>query len=214
MAKKADSSDQDAIVIKKYANRRLYNTATSSYVTLDHLAEMVKAGQDFAVKDAKSGEDITRSVLTQIIFEEEGKGQNLLPISFLRQLIGFYGDSLQGFIPSYLEMSMATFAKEQERLRERMAVTFGGHNNLQKFEEQMRQNMAMFDNAMRMFAPFSGVPSSTKPANQEGEEDHGTVAVKERERELIAERDRELDTLKEQMAQMQQQLRKLADKDS
>ena len=113
------SSEKAPITIKKYANRRLYNTASSSYVTLEHLSDMVKEGVDFVVYDAKTGEDITRPVLTQIIFEEEnrGGGQNLLPIQFLRQLIGFYGNSMQSFLPSYLELSLATFAQQQERMR-------------------------------------------------------------------------------------------------
>ena len=115
--KDAGSKSGDKVIIKKYANRRLYNTASSSYVTLDHLSEMVKEGIDFAVFDAKSNEDITRSVLTQIIFEEESRGQNLLPIQFLRQLIGFYGDQMQSFVPTYLEMSLEGFARQQENLR-------------------------------------------------------------------------------------------------
>src|SRR6202035_6021783 len=133
----------DPVVIKKYANRRLYNTKTSSYVTLDHLCEMVKEGTDFEVHDARTGEDITRSVLTQIIFEEESKGQNLLPIRFLRQLIRFYGDSLQAFIPGYLDMSMESFTKNQEQMRSRMAETFGGGS--QALEAMTRQNLAMFE---------------------------------------------------------------------
>ena len=151
MAKKTSSTDDDVIVIKKYANRRLYNTATSSYVTLDHLCEMVKQSKEFVVRDAKTGDDITRSVLTQIIFEEEGKGQNLLPINFLRQLIRFYGDSLQSFIPSYLEMSMNSFSKEQEKLRHRVTNVLGGRERLSQFEDQIRHNLEMFDNTMRMF---------------------------------------------------------------
>ena len=115
----------DRVVIKKYANRRLYNTASSSYVTLEHLSDMVKQGVDFVVYDAKTNEDITRTVLTQIIFEEESKGSSLLPIQFLRQLIGFYGDSMQGFLPAYLEMSMETFSKSQENLRDQFSRTFG-----------------------------------------------------------------------------------------
>src|ERR1700754_2422107 len=113
---------QDPVTIKKYANRRLYNTGTSTYVTLEDLASMVKAGEDFVVFDAKSGEDITRSVLTQIIFEQENKeGQNLLPVTVLRQLIRFYGDSLQALVPSYLEFSMENLTREQQKLREQMA---------------------------------------------------------------------------------------------
>jgi len=143
----------ERIVIKKYANRRLYNTGSSSYVTLEHLREMVKEGVDFVVYDAKSGDDITRSVLAQIIFEEEGKGQNLLPIQFLRQLIGFYGDQMQSFVPSYLEMSLAAFAQQQERLREQFGLsTLSGPPG---YQEQVRQNMALFDRAMKMFTPFA-----------------------------------------------------------
>ncbi|HMQ57955.1 MAG TPA: polyhydroxyalkanoate synthesis repressor PhaR [Rhizobiaceae bacterium] len=149
-------------MIKKYANRRLYNTGTSTYVTLEDLAEMVKNGEDFVVQDAKSAEDITHSVLTQIIFEQEGKsGQNMLPIPFLRQLISFYGDQMQMIVPSYLEHSMAAFAKEQERLREQMTKAIGktpldmmGMNPMQVVEETTRRNMEMFQNAMRMFSPF------------------------------------------------------------
>jgi polyhydroxyalkanoate synthesis repressor PhaR len=141
------------VVIKKYANRRLYNTSTSMYVTLDHLAQMVKDKTDFVVYDAKSGDDITRSVLTQIIFEEESKGQNLLPISFLRQLIGFYGDNLQGLVPQYLDMSMQSFAKNQEQMRAAMKGAFG-FNPFAQMEQQTRQSMAMFEQAMKMFNPF------------------------------------------------------------
>ncbi|MHA7872698.1 MAG: polyhydroxyalkanoate synthesis repressor PhaR, partial [Hyphococcus sp.] len=143
-------------VIKKYANRRLYNTATSSYVTLDYLADMVKNGEDFVVYDAKSGEDITHSVLTQIIFEEESKGQNLLPIQFLRQLIKFYGDSLQSFIPSYLEMSMDAFARNQEDMRDRMRGAFGNTPGYAMFEESVRKNMELYQQAMKMFSPMAG----------------------------------------------------------
>ena len=147
----------EAAVIKKYANRRLYNTATSSYVTLDYLAEMVKNGDDFVVYDAKSGEDITHSVLTQIIFEEESKGQNLLPIQFLRQLIKFYGDSLQSFVPSYLEMSMDAFSKNQEDMRERMRGAFGNTPGYAMFEESVRKNMELYQQAMKMFSPMGGM---------------------------------------------------------
>ena len=146
------------VVIKKYANRRLYNTQTSSYVTLDHLAQMVKEGTEFEVQDARSGEDITRSVLTQIIFEEEAKGQNLLPIKFLRQLIRFYGDSLQAFVPGYLDMSMDSFTKNQGAMRGRIAEALGGGN--QMIENLTRQNLAMFERAMQMFSPFGATMRS------------------------------------------------------
>ncbi|GAB3439509.1 polyhydroxyalkanoate synthesis repressor PhaR [Insolitispirillum peregrinum] len=144
------------ITIKKYANRRLYNTATSSYVTLDHLCQMVKDGTDFVVYDAKSGDDITRSVLTQIIVEEESKGQNLLPIGFLRQLISFYGDSLGGLVPRYLEHSMQSFARNEEQMRSLLHNAFEGIFPLQNFEEMNKQNVALFENAMKMFTPFYG----------------------------------------------------------
>jgi polyhydroxyalkanoate synthesis repressor PhaR len=140
------------VVIKKYANRRLYNTQTSSYVTLDHLAAMVKDGTEFEVQDARTGEDITRSVLTQIIFEEEAKGQSLLPIKFLRQLIRFYGDSLQTFVPGYLDMSMESFTKNQGAMRDRIAEALGGGNHM--IENMTRQNLQLFENAMAMFTPF------------------------------------------------------------
>src|SRR6195256_6685786 len=120
-----NSSGAKPVVVKKYANRRLYNTATSSYVTLDDLATLIKEGGDFVVHDAKTGEDLTRSVLTQIIVEQEQKGQNLLPISFLRQLIGFYGDSMQFLVPGYLEQAMVSFARNQEQMRKSLRTTFG-----------------------------------------------------------------------------------------
>ena len=158
------------VVIKKYANRRLYNTSTSAYVTLEHLSQMVKDKTDFVVYDAKTGDEITRSVLTQIIFEEESMGgQTLLPIPFLRQLISFYGDSLQGVVPQYLEMSMSQFARNQEQMRSYLRNAFG-FNPFQQFETMGKQNMAMFEQAMRVFNPFQAgqsgqPPASAKPAN-------------------------------------------------
>ncbi|MEW5727539.1 MAG: polyhydroxyalkanoate synthesis repressor PhaR [Pseudomonadota bacterium] len=166
------TAQQAPITIKKYANRRLYNTATSSYVTLDHLAQMVKDGADFVVYDAKTGEDITRSVLTQIIVEEESKGgQNLLPISFLRQLIGFYGDSLGGLVPRYLEYSMQAFARNEQQMRGMMQNALDGLFPFNPFEEMGKQNMAFFENAMKMFTPFmppgeGGVPAAKPPAGE------------------------------------------------
>ncbi|HEX2645800.1 MAG TPA: polyhydroxyalkanoate synthesis repressor PhaR [Candidatus Dormibacteraeota bacterium] len=140
-------------VVKKYANRRLYNTATSSYVTLDDLAQMIKAGGDFVVYDAKSGEDITRSVLTQIIVEQEQKGHNLLPISFLRQLISFYGDSMQFLVPGYLEQAMVAFARNQEQMRDSLRATFGIFP-FGQFEEMGKQNLALFERALKMLSPY------------------------------------------------------------
>ena len=141
------------VVVKKYANRRLYNTETSSYITLDNLADMIRAGRDFVVYDAKSGEDITRGVLTQIIVEEESKGTSMLPTAFLRQLIGFYGGSLQGVVPRYLEQAMSTFARQQQQLRQVVQQTFSPFMPV-SVEEVSRQNVAMIERAMSMFNPF------------------------------------------------------------
>ncbi|MFQ5563885.1 MAG: polyhydroxyalkanoate synthesis repressor PhaR [Parvularculaceae bacterium] len=198
-AKSRDDEDGKPVVIKKYANRRLYNTATSSYVTLDYLSEMVKDGQDFVVYDAKTGEDITHSVLTQIIFEEESKGQNLLPIQFLRQLIQFYGDSLQSFVPSYLEMSMDAFSRNQEKMRAQMREAFGGAPGYQLFEDSVRQNMALYEQAMKMFAPMGGVYTQAGAAQKSG----GAPAGEEKD---------DIGELKAQLAALQNQLDKLEKK--
>lgn len=164
------------IAIKKYANRRLYNTGTSTYVTLDDLAGMVKRGEEFTVQDAKSGEDITHSVLTQIIFEQESKtGNTLLPISFLRQLISYYGDQMQAVVPSFLEHSMQSFTDQQAQMQEQITKTFGetpiGKNfqlPIQMVEEQVRRNTEIFQNAMKMFSPFAGGPAAdAKPKKAE-----------------------------------------------
>jgi polyhydroxyalkanoate synthesis repressor PhaR len=150
------------VVVKKYANRRLYNTATSSYVTLEDLAKMIKEGGEFTVHDAKTSDDITRSVLTQIIVEQEQKGQNLLPISFLRQLISFYGDSMQFLVPGYLEQAMVSFARNQDQMRETLRATFGIFP-FGQFEEMGKQNMVLFEQALKMLSPF-GNAASAKPA--------------------------------------------------
>ena len=158
------------IVIKKYANRRLYNTATSSYVTLDDLSRMVKAHSDFVVYDAKTGEDITRAVLTQIIVEEEGKGgQNMLPISFLRQLIGLYGDSMQWLVPRYLEHAMSTFGRNQEQMRKSLQDAFGGLFPFGSLEQMGKQNLALFEQTMKMFSPFGQTTAADKAADKGGE---------------------------------------------
>ncbi len=196
VADKNGSANQP-ITIKKYANRRLYNTAKSSYVTLDHLAQMVRDGQDFIVNDAKTGEDITRGVLAQIIFEEEAKGQTMLPANFLRQLIRLYGDTLQGFVPGYLEASMETFARNQEAMREQVRQAFEANPALANFEALARSNMEWFENALRMFAPFA-TGMGPKPDNP---------AAKPPKKDV------ELEELKEQLAAMQSQLAKLV-KDS
>jgi len=155
-----NASAEKPITIKKYANRRLYNTATSSYVTLDHLAQMVKQNEEFVVYDAKTGEDITRAVLTQIIVEEEGKGgQHLLPISFLRNLIGFYGDSLGRLLPRYLEHSMGAFLNHEGQMRQYLENMLGGLFPFSPLDELSKQNIALFDSAMKMFVPFYGTQS-------------------------------------------------------
>ncbi|SJZ90821.1 polyhydroxyalkanoate synthesis repressor PhaR [Enhydrobacter aerosaccus] len=193
------------VVIKKYANRRLYNTATSAYVTLDHLSQMVKDKTDFVVYDAKTGEEITRSVLTQIIFEEESKGgQTLLPIPFLRQLISFYGDSLQGVVPQYLEMSMTQFARNQEQMRHYMQNAFG-FNPFQQFESMGKQNMAMFEQAMRMFNPFAAGQGAAAHAN-------GAEAPKQEPSAPSAGSPEAIDELKRKLDELQGQLAALSKK--
>jgi polyhydroxyalkanoate synthesis repressor PhaR len=159
------ASQNESVVIKKYANRRLYNTSTSTYVTLGNLGEMVKGGTEFNVYDAKSNEDITRSVLAQIIVEEEGKpGQNLLPISFLRRLIGFYGDNMQWLVPKYLEHSLQSLTKNQEQIRDYFQKTFGNIFPFNNTLEQMsKQNMALFENTMQMFSPQMFSPQMFSP---------------------------------------------------
>jgi polyhydroxyalkanoate synthesis repressor PhaR len=190
--------------IKKYANRRLYNTGTSTYVTLEDLAGMVKGGDDFVVVDAKTGEDITRSVLTQIIFEQENKGQNLLPITFLRQLIRFYGDSIQNLIPTYLDFSIDSLVRDQEKLRGQMASAFGAGaftpgafapGAIDAVSQQVRRNTEMFEQAMRMFLPF---------ANQQREAAAATEKPAEPAKSGI-------DALRRQIDEMQRQLDKLSD---
>jgi polyhydroxyalkanoate synthesis repressor PhaR len=187
----------EPITIKKYANRRLYNTGTSSYVTLEDLAAMVKAGEDFVVYDAKTGEDITRSVLAQIIFEQENKeGQNLLPINFLRQLIRFYGDSMQMLVPRYLEASIESLTREQEKFRQQLTQAFGT-GAFGPLEDQVRRNMEMFQRAFAMFTPFA------KREAQEGETERparpagGSGGADE------------IDDLKRQMEEMQKRLDRL-----
>ena len=187
------AKNEEPVTIKKYANRRLYNTGTSTYVTLEDLAVMVKEGEDFVVYDAKSGEDITRSVLTQIIFEQENKGHNLLPITFLRQVIRFYGDSMQTLLPRYLEVSIDSFTREQEKLREQMSKAFGGVGfPVNVLEDQVRRNMEMFERAFAMFLPF---------------------AQKEGGAEGLAS-DQDIDELKRQVSEMQKRLERLTERSS
>ena len=190
------ANEKAPTVIKKYANRRLYHMGTSTYVTLEDLAAMVRAGEDFVVTDAKSGEDITRAVLGQIIFEQENKeGQTMLPTAFLRQLIRFYGDSLQALVPRYLEFSMDNLTRDQQKLREQMTTTFGGPT-FHVIEDQVRANMSFFTEAMRMWTPFTAPPAAEE---------------KKPEPSASAEAG-DLSELKRQMAEMQEKLAALGRK--
>lgn len=186
------SGSDGPIIIKKYANRRLYDTSTSSYVTLDHLADLVREGQEFEVRDAKSGEDLTRQVLTQIIFEQETKGQGALPLNFLRQLIGFYGGGAQAFLPAFLEMSMNSFSEAQKEWRK-------AANPMNLFEAQTRRNMAMFEQAMKMFMPPTYPPTSgtggsgaPNPANP----------FMEYQAEALAAMQEQMETIQKQLAEL------------
>ncbi len=196
--------DGDPITIKKYANRRLYNTATSSYVTLDDLCQMVKASKEFVVYDAKTGEDITRSVLTQIIVEEESKGQNLLPIGFLRKLISYYGDSLSGLVPRYLDHSMNSFSNNQEQMRSHLKNAFDGLFPFGSIEEMSKQNAALMEKAMQMFVPFTdpskaGAPQETPASPDAGKSPPSTT-------------DTQLNALMRKIEDLQEQVENLSGK--
>ncbi|HET6839938.1 MAG TPA: polyhydroxyalkanoate synthesis repressor PhaR [Bradyrhizobium sp.] len=181
--------------IKKYANRRLYNTGTSTYVTLEDLAAMVKEGEDFLVYDAKTGDDITRSVLAQIIFEQENKaGQNLLPTTFLRQLIRFYGDSMQMVVPRYLEQSIDTLTREQEKFRKQLTTTFS-MTPFAPLEEHVRRNMEMFERTFSMFKPFAAPRT--------------TATEPEKTPEPAPDEDN-IDDLRRQMKDMQERLERMS----
>lgn len=197
---KDNGRGDDVVVIKKYANRRLYNTSTSAYVTLEDLATMVREGTDFVVFDAKTNEELTRQILTQIIFEEESRGQALLPVQFLRQLIGFYGGQMEGVLPSYLEMSLESFSRQQEQFRDQMTKAFGatpasGLMGGGLMEAAVKQNMAMFENAMRMFPAFAyGRPGGEAAAPPPTEPSAGNP----------------LDEMRRQMDEMRAQIDRLA----
>lgn len=200
MAEQPNTAEKSPVVnIKKYANRRLYNTSTSSYVTLEDLANMVRQNIDFTVTDAKTNDDITRSVLTQIIVEQEGKGQSLLPIKFLRQVIAFYGDSLGGVLPRYLEQSMDIFSQNDGEMRGMMQNAFKGIFPMQRMEEMGKQNLALFENAMKMFNPFA---NQTRP--------DGTVAPAPAPSSSAPPSSGDIDSMKSQIEAMQARLDKLA----
>lgn len=195
-SKMTKAKADDVIIIKKYANRRLYNTGTSSYVTLDDLALMVKNGQDFVVQDAKTSEDLTRAVLTQIIVEEEAKsGQTLLPVSFLRQLIAFYGQGMQGIIPHYLDSAMSAFTEQQDKWRDYMMSQGFSNTGFPSLGEMTKQNMAMFEKAAKMFS--TGRPSSSEPKPTSASSPHSGASREE------------IDGLKDQLDAMKAQLDKL-----
>ena len=204
-ASKDPAADKkEPVVIKKYANRRLYNTDTSTYVTLDDLAAMVKSGRDFVVFDAKTGDDLTHAVLTQIIVEQESRmgTQTLLPIPFLRQLIRFYGDSVERLVPSYLQITLDTLTKEQDRFRKTFAGAFTPAGAFEAYQEQARKNLAMFEQAMAMFSPFGTKTPAAKP----GEEVKGGKP----EAVPTPAKPDEIGELKSQLASMQAKLEQLS----
>lgn len=203
MARDTDQENRP-VIIKKYANRRLYNTDTSTYVTLEDLAEMVRSERDFVVYDAKTGEDLTHSVLTQIIVEQESRGTNLLPIGFLRQLIRFYGDSMQRLVPSYLEFSLDSLTRQQEQYRRRFAHTFGTAA-FEAMQEQVRKNFATFERALGLFSPFTGTGPS------ENKNDHAPAAgSKEPTATETPRSDDEIANLKAELTAMQDRLDQLS----
>ena len=210
MLKKSETADgaTEAVVIKKYANRRLYNTETSTYVTLDDLAEMVRSDRDFVVYDAKTGDDLTHSVLTQIIVEQESRGQTMFPVPFLRQLIRFYDDSMARMVPGYLQFSLEALAREQEKYRSQFANTFGNPTAaFDAYQEQVRRNMAIFEQAMKLWSPF-GSSQGASDASDSGE----SGSSQQDDAKDSASRD-ELKELKSQLANMQKKIETLAKSD-
>lgn len=199
----ADPAKKDAIVIKKYANRRLYNTETSSYVTLEDLAQMVRRDREFVVCDAKTGDDLTHQVLTQIIVEQESRsgGQTLLPVPFLRQLIRFYDDSLARLVPSYLQMSLETLTREQERFRSQLASSWGG-NAFEAYQEQARRNLQLFEQAMKMWTPFSPLTNGATPPTGATAEPAAPVA---KDKTLS-----DIEEMKNQLAAMQAKIERMS----
>ena len=202
----APADKKEAVVIKKYANRRLYNTETSTYVTLEDLAAMVRGDRDFVVYDAKTGDDLTHSVLTQIIVEQENRqgGQTLLPVPFLRQLIRFYDDSIGRMVPGYLQFSLENLVKEQEKIRAQFATAFSNPAAaFEVYQDQARKNMQMFEQALSMWSPFTGVPG--KRGDAKGDKGTPTPGAPEPK----AGDTNEISELKTQLANMQQKIDKL-----
>lgn len=205
---------KEPVVVKKYANRRLYNTETSTYVTLDDLAAMVRSERDFVVYDAKSGDDLTHSVLTQIIVEQEASmatGQTMLPIPFLRQLIRFYGDNVGKLVPSYLQVSLDTLTREQSRIREQFASAFNPQTAIEAYQEQARKNLAMFEQAMKMFSPFGSAATQAAAAEAAKEPAAApSTSVPKPEAGAAANSDQQMAEMRNQLATMQAMLDKLA----
>ena len=201
---KDEESQTDPVVIKKYANRRLYNTDTSSYVTLDDLAEMVRAERDFSVFDAKTSEDLTHAVLTQIIVDQESKGQNLLPIRFLRQLIRFYGNSIERIVPSFLEFSLDSLTREQDKYSKKFAGAFTAPP-FEAMQEHAKQNFAMFEKALGMFNPYSGL-GNEDAGKPEAMSKNDNTPKASGDAEPAVESASELETLKAELTAMQDKL--------
>jgi polyhydroxyalkanoate synthesis repressor PhaR len=200
----ANGADGEKIIIKKYANRRLYDTSASAYVTLEHLSALVREGKEFTVQDAKTGEDLTRAVLAQIIFDQENRKEGVLPVSFLRQLIQFYGDSFQSMLPAYLELSMKSFTQQQEKWREYMQSALGSEEKAKAFEDQVRKNMSMFEDTMKFFAPFVPTPGAVPRADE-------TAASPATDKPAAAPTGLDaIRALQQQMMDMQRQLAQIA----
>ena len=202
----ANGSAEEPIIIKKYANRRLYDTSTSAYVTLEHLSTLVRDGKEFQVQDAKTGADLTRAVLAQIIFDQENRKEGVLPVSFLRQMIQLYGDSFQTMLPAYLELSMKNYSSQQEKWREYMTTALGDENKAKAFEELARKNMEMFEETMRLFTPFvpkPGAPVPGVPGFTAGEPKPAPETAVQAGAEAIK-------AMQKQMADMQRQLAAMA----
>jgi polyhydroxyalkanoate synthesis repressor PhaR len=216
----APTGKKEPVVIKKYANRRLYNTETSTYVTLEDLAQMVRSERDFVVFDARTGDDLTHSVLTQIIVEQESRAgaQTLLPVPFLRQLIRFYGGAMERMVPSYLQVSLETLTREQDRFRKQFANAFTPQGALEAYQEQARKNLQLFEQAMAMFSPFGAAKPGAKPEGSppkgEGAEAAATrekmASTKPPGSDAEAPESDELTAMRNELAAMQARIEKLA----
>lgn len=217
--KDAATAKKEPVVIKKYANRRLYNTETSTYVTLEDLAQMVRSERDFVVFDARTGDDLTHAVLTQIIVEQESRAgsQTLLPVPFLRQLIRFYGGAMERMVPSYLQVSLETLTREQDRFRKQFANAFTPHGALEAYQEQARKNLQLFEQAMTMFSPFAAAKPGAKPDETAAKGESTDAAARERGAAAKpttgaadAQDSDELSVMRNELAAMQARIEKLA----